>query len=211
MRKHMRRFAGATALLLVLALVPPWHSRGPWNRQRRRRSLYTPGRRAGGPFQRLSAAIPGERAVLHRHSQSGRDLPGRRPCGSGATQRAGRDADREGEREQRRQKIRSWRIFVRAPHPDGVLRSEVRLDEGLYTVTIATEKQNLMKRPQYLLRVHMTDYQQAGANRGRATARRVARGLARIQAPPLDVAAELVDRPPVLGSRRSAMAEMRGW
>ena len=44
-------------------------------------------------------------------------------------------------------------------HPDGVLRSEVRLDEGLYTVTIATEKQNLMKRPQYLLRVHMTDYQ----------------------------------------------------
>jgi hypothetical protein len=44
-------------------------------------------------------------------------------------------------------------------HPDGVLRSEVRLDEGLYMVTIATEKQNLMKRPQYLLRVHMTDYQ----------------------------------------------------
>ena len=44
-------------------------------------------------------------------------------------------------------------------HPDGTLRGEVRLDEGLYTVTIATEKQNLMKRPQYLLRVHMTDYQ----------------------------------------------------
>ncbi len=45
-------------------------------------------------------------------------------------------------------------------HPDGILRGEVRLDEGLYAVTIATEKQNLMKRPQYLLRVHMTDYQQ---------------------------------------------------
>ena len=45
-------------------------------------------------------------------------------------------------------------------HPDGVLRSEVRLDEGLYTVTISTEKQNLMKRPQYLLRVHMTNYEQ---------------------------------------------------
>lgn len=45
-------------------------------------------------------------------------------------------------------------------HPDGILRGEVRLDEGLYTVTIATEKQNLMKRPQYLLRVHMTDYQE---------------------------------------------------
>ena len=44
-------------------------------------------------------------------------------------------------------------------HPDGVLRGEVRLDEGLYTVIIATEKQNLMRRPQYLLRVHMTDYQ----------------------------------------------------
>ena len=45
-------------------------------------------------------------------------------------------------------------------HPDGVLRGEVRLAEGLYTVTIAAEKQNLMRRPQYLLRVHMTDYQQ---------------------------------------------------
>jgi hypothetical protein len=44
-------------------------------------------------------------------------------------------------------------------HQDGVLRGEVRLDEGLYTVILATEKQNLMKRPQYLLRVHMTDYQ----------------------------------------------------
>ena len=45
-------------------------------------------------------------------------------------------------------------------HPDGVLRGEVRLDEGLYTVILATENENLMKRPQYLLRVHMTDYQQ---------------------------------------------------
>ena len=44
-------------------------------------------------------------------------------------------------------------------HPDGVLRSEVKLDEGLYTVIIASEKQNLLKRPQYLLRVHMVDYQ----------------------------------------------------
>ena len=44
-------------------------------------------------------------------------------------------------------------------HPDGVLRGEVRLDEGLYTVIIASEKQNLMRRPQYLLRVQMTDYQ----------------------------------------------------
>ena len=44
-------------------------------------------------------------------------------------------------------------------HHDGVLRGEVKLDEGLYTVILATEKQNLMKRPQYLLRVHMTDYQ----------------------------------------------------
>jgi len=44
-------------------------------------------------------------------------------------------------------------------HPDGVLRGEARLEEGLYTVTISAEKQNLMKRPQYLLRVHMVDYQ----------------------------------------------------
>jgi len=46
-----------------------------------------------------------------------------------------------------------------SPHPDGVLRGELRLDEGLYTVILATEKQNLMRRPQYLLRVQMTDYQ----------------------------------------------------
>jgi hypothetical protein len=44
-------------------------------------------------------------------------------------------------------------------HPDGVLRGEVRLDEGLYRVIIASEKQNLMRRPQYLLRVQMIDYQ----------------------------------------------------
>ncbi len=44
-------------------------------------------------------------------------------------------------------------------HPDGVLRGEVSLEEGLYTVTVAAEKRNLMHRPQYLLRVHMVDYQ----------------------------------------------------
>ena len=44
-------------------------------------------------------------------------------------------------------------------HPDGVLRSEIKLDEGLYRVIIASEKQNLLRRPQYLLRVHMVDYQ----------------------------------------------------
>jgi hypothetical protein len=44
-------------------------------------------------------------------------------------------------------------------HPDGVLRSEVSLEEGLYTVIIASDKQNLLRRPQYLLRVHMVDYQ----------------------------------------------------
>jgi hypothetical protein len=51
-------------------------------------------------------------------------------------------------------------------HPDGVLRGEVRLDEGLYTVTIAAENQNLMRRPQYLLRVHMTDYQKLARSMG---------------------------------------------
>jgi hypothetical protein len=40
------------------------------------------------------------------------------------------------------------------------------LDEGLYTVTIAAEKQNLMRRPQYLLRVHMTDYQKLARSVG---------------------------------------------
>jgi len=42
---------------------------------------------------------------------------------------------------------------------DGVLRSKVNLDEGLYRVIIASEKQNLLRRPQYVLRVHMVDYQ----------------------------------------------------
>jgi len=50
--------------------------------------------------------------------------------------------------------------FRPSTHPDGVLRGEVRLDEGLYSVIIAAEKQNLMRHPQYLLRVHMIDYQQ---------------------------------------------------
>ena len=50
--------------------------------------------------------------------------------------------------------------FRPTTHPDGVLRGEVRLDEGLYSVIIAAEKQNLMRHPQYLLRVHMIDYQQ---------------------------------------------------
>jgi len=44
-------------------------------------------------------------------------------------------------------------------HPDGVLRSRVRLDEGLYTVTIASEQHASRGRPQYLLRVQMVDYQ----------------------------------------------------
>ena len=101
MRNNMRGLVGATALLLVACTRPPWRRRGPWHHQRRRRPLYPPGRRAGGPFQRLSAAIPVERAVLHRHSQGGRDLPGRRPGGPGAAQRAGRDADCEREGEQR--------------------------------------------------------------------------------------------------------------
>ena len=86
-------------------------------------------------------------------------------------------------------------------HPDGVLRGEVRLDEGLYTVTIAAEKQNLMRRPQYLLRVHMTDYQKLVRTVARPTARRAARGLARVQAYTIEVAAELVGRPPFVGSR----------
>jgi hypothetical protein len=54
------------------------------------------------------------------------------------------------------QTVAYWRPSY---HPDGVLRGEVRLDEGLYRVIIASEKQNLMRRPQYLLRVHMIDYQ----------------------------------------------------
>ncbi len=55
--------------------------------------------------------------------------------------------------------MRLWRTYRPSTHPDGVLRSEVNLDEGLYRVIIASEKQNLLRRPQYLLRVHMVNYQ----------------------------------------------------
>ena len=85
-------------------------------------------------------------------------------------------------------------------HPDGVLRGEVRLDEGLYTVTIAAEKQNLMRRPQYLLRVHMTDYQKLMRSVGSTPDRRAAHGLAPVQARTIEVGAELVGCPPFLGN-----------
>ena len=85
-------------------------------------------------------------------------------------------------------------------HPDGVLRGEARLDEGLYTVTISAEKQNLMRRPQYLLRVHMTDYQKLVRSMVVPAVRRAARRLALVQARTIEVGAELVGSPPFIGS-----------
>ena len=90
--------------------------------------------------------------------------------------------------------------FRPSTHPDGVLRGEVRLDEGLYTVTIAAEKQNLMRRPQYLLRVHMIDYQKLMRSMAGPADRSAALGLARVQAHTIEVAAELVGCPPFVGN-----------
>jgi hypothetical protein len=42
-------------------------------------------------------------------------------------------------------------MYVRAPTRTAC--------SGAYRVIIASEKQNLLRRPQYLLRVHMIDYQ----------------------------------------------------
>jgi hypothetical protein len=98
-------------------------------------------------------------------------------------------------------------------HPDGVLRGEVKLEEGWYTVTIASEKQNLMKRPQYLLRMHMTDYQQLARTVVVPLLGVLLAAWARVQAAPIDVAAELVGRPPFVGSRafRPAIIWFAKW
>ncbi len=159
MRKDKRGFAGATALLLVLALVHPGIAAAhgttsgeddPCIRQVGERVVHfnayqpqyqvkeqycTDIPKAGETFLVVDLVDP----ALRSEPVGMRIVKGR------------------GNNETEDQIVADVRP---SPHPDGVLRSEVRLDEGLYTVTIATEKQNLMKRPQYLLRVHMTDYQQ---------------------------------------------------
>ena len=53
------------------------------------------------------------------------------------------------------QTIADWRP---SHHPDGVVRGEAKLDEGLYRVIITAEGKNPL-RYQYLLRVQMIDYQ----------------------------------------------------
>ena len=53
------------------------------------------------------------------------------------------------------QTVADWRP---SHHPDGVVRGEAKLDEGLYRVIITAEGKN-PSRYQYLLRVQMIDYQ----------------------------------------------------
>lgn len=53
------------------------------------------------------------------------------------------------------QTVADWRP---SHHPDGVVRGEAKLDEGLYRVIISAEGKN-PQRYQYLLRVQMIDYQ----------------------------------------------------
>ncbi|MGH7219148.1 MAG: hypothetical protein ACREI1_02300, partial [Nitrospiraceae bacterium] len=53
------------------------------------------------------------------------------------------------------QTVADWRP---SHHPAGVVSGETTLDEGLYRVIITTEGRNPL-RYQYLLRVHMIDYQ----------------------------------------------------
>jgi hypothetical protein len=53
------------------------------------------------------------------------------------------------------QTIADWRP---SHHPDGVVRGEAKLDEGLYRVIITAEGKSPL-RYQYLLRVQMIDYQ----------------------------------------------------
>jgi len=180
MMKHVT-WACSTGAPSCCRTVPPSRGYCTWSSERRARPLHAPGRGEGGTFQRLSAAIPVERSILHGHSKRRRHLPDSRPRGPGATQRTGRDAGHEGEPEQRGGRSDCGRYSSEEPTPDGVLRSEVRLNEGLYTVTIATEKQNLMQRPQYLIGCAYDRLSEAGTNRGRSFARRAARGLTRVQ------------------------------
>jgi hypothetical protein len=53
------------------------------------------------------------------------------------------------------QTVADWRP---SHHPDGVVRGEAKLDEGLYRVIISAEGKNPL-RYQYLLRVQMINYQ----------------------------------------------------
>jgi hypothetical protein len=53
------------------------------------------------------------------------------------------------------QTVADWRP---SHHPDGVVRGEAKLEEGLYRVIITAEGKN-PSRHQYLLRVQMIDYQ----------------------------------------------------
>jgi hypothetical protein len=159
MRKDKRGFAGATALLLVLALVHPGIAAAHGTASGEDDPCV---RRVGERVVHFNAYQP-QYQVKEQYCT---DIPKtgetflvvdlvdpalrNEPVGM-------RIVKGRGNNETEDQIVADVRP---SPHPDGVLRSEVRLDEGLYTVTIATEKQNLMKRPQYLLRVHMTDYQQ---------------------------------------------------
>lgn len=139
--------------------VPTQRRQGPWLSERRRRPVLAADRGTTDPSQCLSAAIELKDQYCTDIPKEGDtflvvDLvdPALRnePVGMQIMKGNGsKNADG--------QIVADIRPST---HPDGVLRGDVRLDEGLYTVIIATEKQNLMRRPQYLLRVRMTDYQQ---------------------------------------------------
>ena len=58
------------------------------------------------------------------------------------------------------QTVADWRP---SHHPDGVVRGEAKLDEGLYRVIITAEGRNPL-RYQYLLRVQMIDYSKVVAS-----------------------------------------------
>ena len=85
-------------------------------------------------------------------------------------------------------------------HPDGVVSGETTLDEGLYRVIITAEGQNPLRSAVSLAG---TDdrLSEACALRGRPADRRAATGLARVQAPTIEVAAELVGGPPFVGNQ----------
>ena len=80
-------------------------------------------------------------------------------------------------------------------HPDGVLRSEVRLEEGLYTGHHCIGQAESDAAPTVSLTGPHDRLSATRAHHGRATPRLAARGLARVHAPTIDVAAELVGSP----------------
>ena len=100
-----------------------------------------------------------------------------------------------GSNEAEAQTVADWRP---SHHPTGVVGGETTLDEGLYRVIITAEGRN-PSRYQYLLRVQMIDYQKLVRSVVVPLLGVLLCVWLRVQAPAIELAAELVGGPPFVG------------